>query len=87
MCQSMSDTPCHNTLSQHPVSQLLPLDEETPASNSQAGGFVKSLTGFQLMAVTRHSGTADAGHYICDACDAATGQWRTFDDSIIREVG
>eukprot|EP00730_Choanoeca_flexa_P004852 TRINITY_DN11819_c4_g5_i1.p1 TRINITY_DN11819_c4_g5~~TRINITY_DN11819_c4_g5_i1.p1 ORF type:complete len:640 (+),score=159.23 TRINITY_DN11819_c4_g5_i1:30-1949(+) len=63
-----------------PTASSRSTDDETPDRIARKTGPLD----YRLMAVTRHSGTATGGHYICDAFDLASGKWRTFDDSVVR---
>lgn len=41
---------------------------------------------YSLVALIRHSGGTDAGHYVTYALDTDTDQWYLFDDSTVIRV-
>eukprot|EP00747_Dinoflagellata_sp_TGD_P088602 gnl/TRDRNA2_/TRDRNA2_164064_c0_seq4.p1 gnl/TRDRNA2_/TRDRNA2_164064_c0~~gnl/TRDRNA2_/TRDRNA2_164064_c0_seq4.p1 ORF type:complete len:683 (+),score=118.04 gnl/TRDRNA2_/TRDRNA2_164064_c0_seq4:48-2051(+) len=41
---------------------------------------------YDLIAVSKHIGTAQGGHYVAHARSSEDGQWRYFDDSFVRDA-
>ena len=97
--EKLSSLPSHPNLSLPSLPPFPPGDDETPSSDL-TNRRTSTLSDYRLLAVTRHTGLArpelvaraafssqaSAGHYVCDIFDVSDGNWRTFEDSIVRKV-
>ena len=100
--EKLSSLPSHPNLSLPSLPPFPPGDDETPSSDltnrrtstlsdyrllavTRHAGLADSGRP-ELVARAAISSQASAGHYICDIFDVSDGNWKTFDDSLVRKV-